>query len=281
WGFNLIDWYSAFFKWLDPIYRLDKEENRIICKTAYLNALQTCARLPYLDMPSIFIDEEIMGIIVDQHPIDILKLPLVDINFTIAYSAIRSVLNLLQDSKKYHRSWYWDIFMYCPILFKDTSLCQDAYKVNKVLAVFMPEDQVTYEMVEELSVISNDSNNIWNTLDRIPMKHRDFKICQNYIKINTGTNIIHVPDSVITQELCDLAFEQNANSFSYIPTKYRTYAMCLAATKKVSVTISWLKVVECTPIEFQTEEFWDSFHIRNKSFDLSSNYCKCKLCIKD
>jgi hypothetical protein len=281
-GFSLINWYAAFFKWLDPICRLDKEENRVLCKTAYLNALKMCwLSLPNLDMPAIFIDEEIVEKILNQHPLDITSLPLADMNFNIAYNAIRSVLSLIATSNDYNLSWYWHIFIDCPITLKDTSLCREAYALNKALALYMPEDQVTYEMVEELSVLSHNPGHISNSLDRIPLKHRDFQICQNYVKIISGINIRHVPDSVITQELCDLAFENNANSFSYIPTKFRTYAMCLAATKKVNVTIAWLEIVECTPIEYQTDEFWDSFHIRNERFCVNCNNCRCKQCTKE
>jgi len=225
-----------------------------------------------------------MDFVVEKCPLDILKLPLVDMDRSLAYDAVNRVLVIVRTEKGYSRQWYDDIFRECPNELKDSKMCQEAYVINPELALFMPEEQISYEMVLELS---KNRTSFWNGfgLERIPMKYRDYTICQNYITRISGINVKYVPDDVLDQNLCNLAMNQNGNSFGYIPARFRTYEMCLQAIQTTSVTISWIELAERTPIQYQTEEFWDAYHIRHQYFnrynELDYNIpsrCQCKQC---
>ena len=233
-------------------------------------------------IPPSFINYDIVQQFINTKPLYILRLPLLDMDYDLAYNAVRTVLNLVKTSGNgYSPLWYDDIFRDCPHRLKDAELCQEAYAKNKVLTVFMPEKHITYNMVYELSLLKDSDWSIYNTLDRIPKQFQNYQICENYVTNISGCNIKHVPENIIDQNLCNLAFNQNANCFENIPDKFKTYQMCLKATKNVDVTISWLKVVISTPPHFRTDEFWNSYHLKNENFKRYSdlcNHCQCNLC---
>lgn len=225
--------------------------------------------LPISKIPIELADQDIIDIIVEKYPSNFNRLPLDKMDYSISQKICRDVLN-----NTVHNSTdltYYIIFRDMALLYKDHYMCKQAYEVNHLLTVYMPEQFITYEMVLELSKTKYTENPEYliNSLDWVPKKYRTYEICLNYIKLS-GYNIRYIPENIINEELCMQAL-QTSQCFYFIPDQFKTYDMCLyiAGDPRMGGYSHWntkFNVLDKIPEKFKTNELLDKYNNRYKNY---------------
>lgn len=258
------------------------------CLNHHHQRLLVSYRWIYRQIPPFMITSEIMDLAI-EHPGDVLSLPLLFIDWNLAYLTVTRMLNIILSKRRYC-TWYQDIFIELPMIFKTRDVCDQAYEHDNFMVLFMPEEYVTYQMVIDLCTPSpegahkgrcvskhGDDWGVYNSLERIPVRHRTLDVCTNYVRYISGINIEYVPSEYLSQGLCDLAYAQNPNSYSYIPAKYRSYEMSLKAAQGVDVTIGRIGLYKKVPLIhlLADDKFWKQYHERNIDFYKCFKYWRC------
>jgi hypothetical protein len=220
-----------------------------------------CIRDFYVDPSAI--NWEFLEWYANEKPMDILSLPLYDIDYGMAKQALIIALQVLENGHKYGKGWFSTIFKDMPMKFKDEAIYQWAYKNNPDLVATFPHEHVTYDMFYNLS------SNTYLWLNDVPVEYRDAKMCDKFLDNgswgNKSMNMGYVPMELRTKELCDKHFKKSTDTIIYIPQAYITYDMCLDAAKNIS-SIDPSTFLSIIPKEYQTTNFWEIYLINQWYF---------------
>jgi len=195
----------------------------------------------------------------NKHPMDILNLPLDDIDYELGKGALTIALHALEKDK-YSPLWFSTIFTDMPMKFKDRKMCQWAYKNNPDLVSTFPREYSTYDQFYNLPT----ETFLW--LKDVPVEYRDKNMCDKFLYSgswgNKAMNLEYVPIELRTPELCEKLFKKSVNTIIYIPQEYITYDMCLTFAKNVG-PIDHQTVIKTIPKGYQTHEFWKIYVAKN------------------
>ena len=219
---------------------------------AIFKVFRFCVRSYYVH-PTV-VDQEFLDWFVEEYPMDILSLPLEEIDYDMAMKTLIMALHALEDTQQYSYQWFSNIFRDMPMKFKDEQMCIWAYNNNHDLISTFPTEYKTYDMFFNLP----DNTYLW--LNDVPMVYRDEAMCNKFLDMKGGIgdksmNLGYVPGNLRTRELCYKHFEKSVNTLIYIPGEYITYEMCLDAAERHSSLVhsDFIRVV---PQEYQTDDFW-------------------------
>ena len=281
---KILTYVGDWVKYYIPIMKADI----FLSKSTMIYLIKYCLSPPTDSFPANLVDENIFYYILENKPLDFYNLPLADLPYLETFNAIRHILKNVMEERIGSVEWYNKIFIRIPDKFKTPCLCEEAYDLHNILCFFMPEERTNYDMFLKLSKgnygkskCSIVGDGIWNRLEKVPMKYRTLELCRNYITNVSGMNIRYVPSEIQSQELCNLAFEQNVNSVQgYIPLQYITKDMCMRVARLVGV-IGIEMVPVHIPRKFQSKEFCETFHkaIQDSCFLRTLNFdCMCAMC---
>lgn len=197
---------------------------------------------------------EFMSWYANTYPMDILSLPLAEIDFELAKSSLISVLKRFEfGNRGYSKSWFSNVFRDMPEKFKDKLMCMWAYKIDENLVRYFPLEHATYDMYNNLS------NDTYVSLSDVPMVYRDLKLCLKFImpssSYSRAANLGSFPKELRTRDVCDKCFEGNPGTIIYIPQEFITYEMALKFAQYIG-PIKCSDAIKVIPPEYQTIEFW-------------------------
>jgi hypothetical protein len=222
--------------------------------------------LPTSKIPIELVDQEVIDIIVERYPSNFERLPLDKMEYSISQKICRDVLNNSYVTRATDLT-YRLIFRDMPLLYKDYYMCKQAYEYNPILAVYMPEQFITYDMVLNLSKTKYTENPeyLLNSLDWVPKRYRTYEICLNYVRLN-GYNITYVSEEMINEELCEEAVKISL-CINFVPEQFKTYNMCLyvAGNPRAGGRSHWnerYNVLDQIPEKFKTPELLNRYNTR-------------------
>lgn len=199
--------------------------------------------------PSI-IDKYFLNFIVKKYPLDILSLPLTQIDHELAKTAL---INCLVQFESKSRRFFGLIFERMPRKFKDADMCMWAFQINKDLIKTFPQEHTNYDMYNCLG--KNTHLTLWD----IPYEYRTRDLCHKFLTYNKyrrgAMDLGAVPESFRTQALCYNLFKKCSDVIIYIPSQFITQEMVLTAAADSS-SVQPDEYLRCIPEKYQTDQFW-------------------------
>lgn len=177
--------------------------------------------------------EFIVKFMIKEYPKNVVDLPLEDMDFELAMSAVLFSLELVEQNKDYYSEACWgDIFKKLPKKFKTQDICKNAWTKDKALLRYIPEEFITQDMITSYCIETGQVNEKFGySLESIPTTFRNYDVCSAMVK-ERGLDIQYVPKDLIDQELCNQASLNNAHAFEYMPHCFRTYDIHLRAVQR-------------------------------------------------
>lgn len=145
--------------------------------------------------------------------------------------------------------------------YKTKELCQFIIKQNPSLIQDLPKKYKTKEFCKEIIKKYKLTLKFIPNEEKIKQKKWTIKYTLEKNKMNEnwkqaikkGLPLENVPEEYKTQELCEMALDQNNEAFKFMPEKYKTKKICGIALRQNPSLLQYV------PEKYKTEKFYKLF----------------------